>query len=327
MRPSRGRFARGHIRTFACLLVLVVATSASADRKLVDRIVAVVDDSVILASEVELRMTPLRAQAAQIADAGERERRLAQLRRQLLDSMIDDELILQAGLAAKLTVEDKEVDLAIEYMMKEHGLDEAQLKAEMAKQGVTRASLRNDILRQRAIAHLVGPKVQVTDEEVKRRYEELQRRGNSVTAVDVSQIVIALPEHPSEQQLRDAKAKAQAAIDRVNAGEPFATVAQQVSDDTTTKATGGALGWFSPGSILPEWESVVFAMDKGEVRGPVSGEKGLYVFYANDVKRSKLAPFAEVKDKLAEELRRKAVGKLVQTWIEELRKKAYIEIK
>jgi parvulin-like peptidyl-prolyl isomerase len=294
---------------------------------MIDRIVAVVDDSVILASEVELRMTPLRAQAAAIPDAGERERRLVQLGRQLLDSMIDDELVLQAGLAAKLTVEDKEVDLAIEYIMKEHNLDAEQLKVEMARQGMTRTTLRNDILRQRAIAHLVGPKVQVSEEEVKRRYEELSRRGNSVSAVDVSQIVIALPEHPTEQQQNEAKQKARAALDRVAAGEPFEQVAAAVSDDATTKPTGGRIGWLSPGTVIPEWEVVIFAMDKGEVRGPVPGERGLYLFFANDVKRTQQPPYADIKDKLAEELRRKALSKLAQTWIEDLRKKAYIEIK
>jgi parvulin-like peptidyl-prolyl isomerase len=71
----------------------------------------------------------------------------------------------------------------------------------------------------------------------------------------------------------------------------------------------------------------VFAMDKGEMRGPITNPRGLYIFYANDVKRTTQPPLAKIKDKLTDQLRRKALGKLTQAWVEDLRKKAYIEIK
>lgn len=316
---------------WACILVLLASTAfAEAPKKhkvVADRVVAVVNDGVILASEVELRLATLRNQAASITDETERERRIQKLARQLLDSMIDDELVVQAALEARLTVEEKEIDDAIEFLKTEHKLDDEQLKEAMRVQGMSRATLKNDILRQRAVAHLVAPKVQITDDDIRGRYDEMQRRSNTVTAVNLSQIVIQLPEHPTEQQLRDAKDRAGWVLERIKAGEPFATVATEVTDDATTKATGGMLGWFQPGTVVPEWEQVVFGMERGDVRGPVPGDRGLYLFFANDVKRTPIKPLAEMKDTISNELRRKALGKLTQTWIEELRKKAYIDIK
>jgi len=323
------------VRVLAFLIVLVpYVTGADTARKptgankvVADRIAAVVNDAVILVSELDLRMLPMRAQAMEIADPTERDRRLARLGRETLDRMVDDELVLQAGRTAKLTVDDKELDASIEYIKKQNKLDDKTLAEAMAAQGITRQTLRDDLLRQRAIANFVLPKVQVTDEDVRARYDALARRSKQVSAVNVSQILVALPEHPTEQQQNDARKRAVKAIDRVHAGEPFAKLAAELSDDATTRTTGGMLGWLEPAALDPAWEAVVIAMDKGDLRGPIVGEKGLYVLYANDVKRTQLDPFDKMKEQLASQLRQTRLAKLTQTWLEELRKKAYIEIK
>ncbi len=68
-------------------------------------------------------------------------------------------------------------------------------------------------------------------------------------------------------------------------------------------------------------------MDKGEVRGPISGPKGLHVFYVSDVKRTDIKSFDQLKDQIRGELTRRAMDKQTQQWIDELRKKAYIDNK
>jgi parvulin-like peptidyl-prolyl isomerase len=170
--------------------------------------------------------------------------------------------------------------------------------------------------------------VQVTEEDVRAKYDQMQRRSESVSAVSLSHMLFRLPENPTEQQIGDAKQKATKALERVKAGEQFAAVAGEMSEDDGTKATGGTLGWFQRGSMAnPEWEPIVFAMEKGDVRGPISGPQGLHVFMVSEVKKSELKPYPEMKEGLTRELRRKETEKQTQTWLEELRKKAYIDIK
>lgn len=324
------RLAR--VALFLTVLVPYVAGAEGPKPKpttkvVADRIAAVVNDQVILVSELDQRMLPLRADVAQIPDPTERDRRLAKLAVQMLDEMVNDELVLQAGLAAKLTVDEQEVTAAIDYIRQQNKMTEEQLVAAMKQQGVTRASIRNDVLRQRAINELVGRKISVSDDEIRARYTEMSRRSASVAAVNVSQILIALPDHPTQQQLDSARARAQAALERVKKGEAFDKVVAEVSDDDSTKTTGGMIGWLEPGTLDPAWETVVFGMEKGEVRGPITGAKGLYVLHANELKRTELAPLDKIKEQLASELRRTQLTKLTRAWIEELRKKAYIEIK
>ncbi|HEY5926086.1 MAG TPA: SurA N-terminal domain-containing protein [Kofleriaceae bacterium] len=321
------------------LLVLILAlasggiasaqksTSPNAGKKLgLERVVAVVNDSIILQSELEARLVPVRAEADQIQDPTERRRRMAKLGGQVLDEMVNEELIVQAAEAAKIEVDSSEVQAALDEIKQQNNLDDAGLTQALASQGYTvqgyRMDLRRQLLRLRAVNQLVAPKVQVTEDDVRSRYAELQRRSNAVSAVYLSHILIPLPENATEQQIAAAKEKAAQAIQQVNAGTPFNDVAKQFSSDTNVE-----LGWFQRGSIQADWEPIVFSMQKGETRGPVTGARGLEVFHVSDVQAAALKPYADMKEQLQRELRRREMDKQTATWVEELRKKAYIDIK
>jgi peptidyl-prolyl cis-trans isomerase SurA len=298
----------------------------------VEYVVAVINDAIILNSELEVRRVPVLAETQQITDAKERERRVAKLTSQVLDEMVNEEVIVQAAEAAKIEIESSDVQAALDEIKQQNNLDEAGLAAALSAQGYTLANykheLRRQVLRYRAVNQLVSPKVNVTEEDVHARYDQMARRTEQVQAVKLSHMLFKLPEHATEQQIAEAKDKASKALARVKAGEDFTKVAATESEDDSTKATGGELGWFQRGSMAnPEWEPIVFAMEKGDVRGPVSGPQGFHVFLVTEIKRSDLKPYPEMKEQLMRELRRRETDKQTQTWIEELRKKAYIDIK
>jgi parvulin-like peptidyl-prolyl isomerase len=311
----------------------VAGASPNRGKKLkVEYVVAVVNDSIILNSELEFRRLPTLGEAQQITDPKERERRIAKLTSQVLDEMVNEELMVQAGEAAKIEVEPSEIQAALDSVKEQNNFDDAALMSAIAGLGYTlpsyKVEIRRQLLRYRAINQLVAPKVSVTDEDVRARYDQMARRTEQVQAVKLSHILFKLPEHATEQQIAAARDRAAKVIERVKGGEEFAKVAAEESDDDSTKATGGELGWFQRGSMAnPEWEPIVFAMEKGDVRGPVTGPSGLHVFLVTEIKRSDLKAFADMKEQLSRELRRREMDKQTQTWVEELRKKAYIDIK
>jgi peptidyl-prolyl cis-trans isomerase SurA len=309
------------------------ASSPSRGAKVkVDYVVAIVNDAIILNSELEARRVPVLTEAQQITDPKERERRIAKLTSQVLDEMVNDELEVQAAEAAKIEVESSEVQAALDEIKQQNNLDDAGLAAALSAQGFTlsnyKQEVRRQMLRLRAENQMIAPKIQISEEDVRARYDQMARRTEQVQAVKLSHMLFKLPEHATEQQIAEAKEKAAKAIARVRGGEEFAKVAQAESEDETTKATGGELGWFQRGSMAnPEWEPIVFAMDKGDVRGPVTGPQGFHVFQVTEIKRSDLKPFNEMKEQLSRELRRREQEKLIQNWRDDLRKKAYIDIK
>jgi peptidyl-prolyl cis-trans isomerase SurA len=298
----------------------------------VDYVVAIVNDAIILNSELDARRLPVLSEAQQIADPKERDRRIAKLTSQVLDEMVNDELEVQAAETAKIDVESSEVQAALDEIKQQNNLDDTGLAAALSAQGFTlsnyKQEVRRQMLRLRAENQMIAPKVQVSDEDIRARYDQMARRTEQVQAVKLSHMLFKLPEHATEQQIAEAKEKAAKAIARVRGGEEFAKVAQAESEDDTTKTTGGELGWFQHGSMAnPEWEPIVFAMEKGDVRGPVTGPQGFHVFQVTEIKRSDLKPFAEMKEQLSRELRRREQEKLIQNWRDDLRKKAYIDIK
>jgi peptidyl-prolyl cis-trans isomerase SurA len=298
---------------------------------IVDRVIAIVNDTIILESELRARLAAMVPDLQQIQDPKERARRLDKLKTQMLDEMVNEELIVQAAAEAHIDIEGSEVQAALDEIKKQNKLDDAGLAAALSEQGYTinayKEDLRRQLLRLRSMNQLVRPKVNITDEDVKAKYDEMSRRSNAVSAVQLAHILIVVPEKASEQDLAAAKDKAAQAIQRVKNGEDFAAVAAQMSDDKATSATGGQLGWFERGSIDPAWEAIVFSMEKGDVRGPVSGPQGLHVFYVTDVKRTDLKSFDALKDQIRADLQRREMDKQTQTWVQELRKKAYIDIK
>src|SRR5882672_9511787 len=189
----------------------------------VDYVVAIVNDAIILNSELEARRVPVLTEAQQIADAKERERRIAKLTSQVLDEMVNDELEVQAAEAAKIEVESGEVQAALDDIKQQNNLDDAGLAAALSAQGFTLANYKQEVRRQmlrlRAENQLIAPKIQVSEEDVRARYDQMARRTEQVQAVKLSHMLFKLPEHPTEQQIAEAKEKAAKAIARVKGGE------------------------------------------------------------------------------------------------------------
>lgn len=300
-------------------------------RQIVDRVVAVVNDAVILKSELRRRAAPLAAELDSVADRIERERRLAKLEGDVLDDMVNEELIAQAAAEAKLEVEAKEVDAALGEIKKQNKLSDEQLGEALRLQGYSLSSYRQDVrrqlLRMRAVQVIVRPRVTVTDDDVRARFDAMNRRSAAVKKVKLRHILIALPPRPSEAELSAAKKRAAELIDQIKGGADFARLAADQSADETTKFTGGDLGWIERGSLDTEWEVIVFAMGQGEVRGPVTGPRGLHVFQVTEVERNENRPFEEVKEQIRAELFRREQDKQTQQWLTELRDKAHLEIK
>jgi parvulin-like peptidyl-prolyl isomerase len=302
-----------------------------ADRAVVDRVVAVVNDDVVLNSELMMRVAPMAAELENVTDRKERERRQAKLRSAALDDMINEELIQQAAIESKLEVSAKEVQNALDEIKRQNNLDDNQLAEALSLQGYTPASYRQDvrkqILRMRAINMLVRPRVTVTDDDIKARYDEQSRRSATISKVRLSHALVALPEKPTEKELTAAKERAAQIVQRSRAGEEFAKLVEELSDDERTKPIGGDLGWIERGSIDTEWEVIVFSMSKGETRGPINGPAGLHVFHVVDVETTEQKPFEEMKETIRNELYRREMDRQTKLWLEELRKKAHIEKK
>ena len=318
-------------RLLIALLPLAVATVASrgADARMVEKIAAVVGENVVLASEVEEKAGPLLTDVSKVPDPDKRAARAASLRHEVLDRLIDDELILQQAAELKLTITSEQIDASIEEIKKQNNIDDDQLRDALRGQGMSMAAYRSDLKRQllrfRVLNIAVGSRVNVSDEEVKAYYER-HMKGAANTQVRASHIFIAIPDGADLATASEKEAQAKKILQRAKT-EDFAKLAREVSDDAATRAEGGDLGYFGRDMLPKPIEELVFAMQPGEVRGPVRADRGFHVIKLVDRKTKDAKPLDDVKDDIRMQLRQKDMERQTKIYLTELRKKTLVDIR
>lgn len=135
----------------------------------------------------------------------------------------------------------------------------------------------------------------VTDEQIQARYDEQYSAENAQTEYNAAHILVATQE------------EAQAVLDRLNAGEDFAALAQELSTDTGSGANGGDLGWFTPDMMVQPFSDAVVVMEPGTLAGPVQTQFGWHIIRLNETRAQAAPPLDLVRDQIRGELQSAAI--------------------
>jgi peptidyl-prolyl cis-trans isomerase D len=170
---------------------------------------------------------------------------------------------------------------------------------------------------------LVTPKnfqVPAVESEVAAYYREHAAEFETPRRVKVSHILVRVPPTGGSQAENHAKAKVESAIKRVRAGEEFAKVAKEVSEDPASAAAGGELGFVAQGELVPQFEQAAFALKKGEITPePVRTPVGYHAIRVSDIQEAGRRALKEVADQIREKLQRERSDKRAQAKTEEAR--------
>jgi peptidyl-prolyl cis-trans isomerase SurA len=166
----------------ACLSALLLAPlPAVADTFLVDRIVAVVEGEPILLSTFRTRARPFQAQLGRIPEGPARDAAAAQLDKELLGHMIDDELVARLAAKEAVSVADDEVERALGTVAASNQISKAALLRTALEQGLTEGAYRDELRRQilmfRMVRAHVMPGIRITDEAIHAKFAELQQKS------------------------------------------------------------------------------------------------------------------------------------------------------
>ena len=289
-------------RLIAVLALLAAAPVAAQEQpqpapqgpQLVDRIAAVVGDSVILASEVQEQIERRRAFGETLPTDPAA---LDAIRRQELETLINELVLIQAAQRDSITVADEEVqaqvDAAVSEQERRFGGREAFERA-LRAEGLTLEQYRRSVeknvrragIRRQYVAVLQRDRrpPPVTEAEMRAFFE--QRRadlGRRPATIEFEQVVVA-PE-PSDSARDAALAEAQEVRRKlVEDGEDFEQMARRYSDDPGSRERGGELGWFRRGRMVPEFERVAFALRPGEISPIVETSFGFHIIKVDRVK-------------------------------------------
>jgi peptidyl-prolyl cis-trans isomerase SurA len=263
-------------------LALLGGWAALALAQRVDGIAAVVNEDVVLESDVEeqLYLFLARAQARPDSDA------VDTLRRQILDQLIDDRLIVAEAKRQGITVSDAELERTLEQQIaqkKEEIGGEEAFREQLRKENLTeeklrdkyRTDLRSQLLGQRLLGRQFVPKA-VAAAEAEAFFKANPGRFPKVPA-EVHVSVIQIPVMPESLTEAKARAAAVAARKRVLAGEKFAKVAADVSEDPNSARSGGDLGFFVHGAFEPAIDEAAFRLKVGQLSDPIRTPYGWHI--------------------------------------------------
>ena len=270
------------------LLFTTVLFAQAQQPTLVDEIVARVDDEVITRSELEEQLTFLTAQAPLSPE------QLDSLRRQVLERMIDEKLLLiEARRDTTIKVTDEEVEQALENQIAflEQQMGEEAFEAELKREGLTREQLkdrfrdqiREQLLIQKYVDKVVRPRVTVSPDEVRRFYEE---KGDSIPEkpdmVRVRHILIRI--RPDSAIEGRAKRQAEKLYAQIRSGRSFEDLAFRYSDDRETASQGGELGFVPLSTFPPAVAQKIAGATPGTVLEPVRGDRGYHIFKVEEIR-------------------------------------------
>jgi peptidyl-prolyl cis-trans isomerase C len=186
--------------------------------------------------------------------------------------------------------------------------------------------ITNNFLAFQYLQKEVISKIKVTEKEAKAYYDKNPDLFKSPEQVKARHILIQVPKEASEEDKKKLKEKADEVLKKVKAGEDFAKLAAENSDDPGTKSKGGELGFFSKGSMVPAFEQAAFSLKPGEVSELVETEFGFHVIKVDEKKEAVSEPFDTIKGKVTQQVLREKQEAKVTEFVEQALKKAKVSM-
>lgn len=221
-----------------------------------------------------------------------------------LGALISEKVIEAEIKKADVKVEAEEIDKEFEGMAEQYGGKEG-LDAAMASSNISEKEVKEEIERTLALKTLLKSDLKVTDEEIAKYYEENKESFSQKEQVDASHILVE-----SEEKAKEVRKKLVDGEDRVE-------IAKEYSTDPGSKDSGGDLGFFDRGKMVPEFEEAAFSMKVGEISQPIKTEHGYHVIIVNDKKEAKTTSLEENKDEIRTTLEDAKMPEAFNTWYTE----------
>ena len=319
-------------RGLAAILLIGLACGAVA-AEVTDRIVAVVNDEVITLAELNRGFEPYAQNIEANYKGNDKEATLQQNKKVFLQRLIDQLLIEQqakkAG-AGFTAVSDEEVMNVVQDMLAKNNLSMENYVKKLAAEGnsleAVKKEIRGQMLRMRLLRREVQSKIVVTDEEIGDFYDKHRQDYEGAEAVRIKQILLPVAAGADKKTRESVKAQARQLRERISKGEPFEILAAQYSKGPAA-AQGGDIGFVERGVMVPEVEKAAFSLPAGQVSDVIETEMGFHIIAVVDKRGAGLKPLPMVRNEIKAKIEDEKVAKKYDEWIEDLRKKSFIDVR
>ncbi len=264
--------------------IALVANTSFAAPQVVDKVAAVVNNGVVLESDVNGLMQSVKLNAGQ---AGQQLPDDATLRHQILERLIMDQILLQMGQKMGVKISDDQLDQAIANIAKQNNMTLDQMRSRLAYDGLNYSTYRSQIRKEMIISEVrnneVRRRVSVLPQEVDALASQIGDQNDASTELNLSHILIPLPENPSSDQVNEAQSQAESIVEQARGGADFGKLAISYSADQQA-LKGGQMGWGRIQELPGIFAQALTTAKKGDIVGPIRSGVGFHILKINDMR-------------------------------------------
>ncbi|WP_408004281.1 peptidylprolyl isomerase [Zestomonas carbonaria] len=261
----------------ALLLGTTLLGTAHAEVRPLDRVVAIVDNDVVMQSQLNHRLQEVQQTIAKRGAALPPEHVLSQ---QVLERLIIENIQLQIGDRSGIRITDEELNQALATIAQRNGMSLEQFRAALARDGLSFADAREQVRREMVISRVrqrrVAERIQVTEQEVQNFLASDLGRMQLSEEFRLANILIPVPESASPENLQAAARQADELYQQLRQGADFAQLAIARSASETA-LEGGDMGWRKAAQLPPPFDAMVGALQPGEVTEPMRTPGGFII--------------------------------------------------
>ncbi|BBO93344.1 SurA N-terminal domain-containing protein [Desulfosarcina ovata] len=314
----------------ALVPMLTALATASAASKVLDRIVAVVNEDIILLSELDARMSPYVQRIRQQGfDLEKEQKMLYKVREDMLNRLVDEKLTDQEIKRNDINVDDAEIDNAIERIKAANYYTDEDLRGFLEADQMTmeeyREKIKEQILRSRLVNYEVKSKIVITDEEVSNYYDNHPELYGGTLHYHLRNILLPMPAGATDDEKTAIGQKMAVLRAQFEAGTAFADLARTYSEGPAAD-NGGDIGEFTIDTFSPQIRAALDGLQPGQATSVLDTDRGFQLFYVEAVKRSEDKPLESVREEIHQKLYAEVVDKTFLSWLEDLRGQSHIKI-
>jgi len=315
------------IRTLLLLAALLLSSPSQAS-ELIDRTAVVVNDDVILESEI-IEELDLYIRAEGVPPGQDPDQHLLELRGVVVEGLIGRRLMDQAIVRLGIVVEDNEVDATIANIAEMNHMSMDQLTQQLAREGITLAEFRNDqreyLLQGRLFQAEIGTQIEITEDMLRQRYSEQYGEQGLDHEYHLRVVILHLPERDPTKTAEEVYEQAVWIREQASSGIPFEELSAEHCDDPAIASKGGDFGKVRPRAMIPEFRAAVEGLPLHAVSEPVEFGGALWLLQVHRITDAGAATFEGVRDKLFEELYQEHQEREIGLWLERERSQAHIQ--
>ncbi len=268
------------------LAALVLPAAAQAERQVLDRVIAIVDEGVILQSELDERLAEIRSRAQQ---QGRALPPANELREQLMEALIVENLQLQMAERVGIRFDDDTLNSILGELARSSNMSFDEYVSALEEAGAyitTREQIRRELAINEVQRGMVNRRINITDQEIENYLNSEMGRVTMAPDYLVDQILVPVSDNDSPAQLQAKEAFARELASRVRDGDDFAQLRLQLQQPGAGAfpTSGGELGWRKASDLPSLFADVVPSMRRGEVNDPIRSANGFHVIYLRDVR-------------------------------------------